>query len=108
MGVACASAPRTLEAPRDGDVCDRLAHVFYMVGVNKDRGDSLPDQLEKAHAGVAHPFAAQPDKTVRYWERVIELVYRRPRASAEEIHALARASCTVNEQGQAVVLWPKE
>lgn len=107
VGLACADAPRTLAVPRDGDACEGLAHVFYLVAVNKDRGDSRPKQLEKAREGVTTPFAAQPDKTLRYWEGVIERVYRRPDASADEIRALAQASCTVNEKGQAVLLWPK-
>lgn len=103
--LACQAPPRTPLPQVGGDACDGLAYVFHLVGRNKDAGDTEQEQREKAAAGSTNPFSAHPDRTLRYWEQVIDYVYRRPEADAEEIRALVQEHCTV-QQGRAVLLWP--
>ena len=90
-----------------GNVCEDLAYVFYLVARNKDQQSTQEEQLEMAREGIASPFAAHPGRTLRYWSRVIELVYHHPDADADQIQAMVLDACTVDRNGRAVLLWPK-
>ena len=107
--LAC-QAPLTTETRREsGGVCTDLAYIFFLVAEKRDRGSTQEAQLDALRQGTQSPFAVHPEQTLRELSHVVELVYRRPEASAREIEAAVRDHCAVDERGQAVLraAWPR-
>jgi hypothetical protein len=106
--AACHRAPATSVPRNPSDPCEGLAYVFFMIGEGRDRGITKQQQIEKAREGVESPFVRRQEETADHWIRAIELVYREPDADAHEIERRVLDRCSVNERGQAVLLWPKQ
>jgi hypothetical protein len=110
--LACQSrAPLTAAVPATrGDACADLAYAFFLVAEKKDRGASQDAQIQALRKSIDTPFATRPDQTLRHLERVVEIVYRNPGLSAQQIEAKVRDDCVVDEQGRAVLprIWPQQ
>ena len=110
--LACQSpAPLTAAVPATrGGACSDLAYAFFLVAEKEDRGASQAAQIEALRQSIHTPFATQPDRTLRQLEQVVEIVYRNPDLSAQQIEAKVRDDCVVDEQGRAVLprIWPRQ
>jgi hypothetical protein len=106
--LACETAapPVTPYPPKAEGVCAQLAYAFFLVAEKRDRGSTREDQIETARESVDNPFARHPDETLAFLLRMVDFVYRRPEASAEQIQAQVMEGCAVDQRGQAVLLWP--
>ena len=105
--VAC-HAPSTMPAPPpSGGSCESLAYVFFLVAENRDRGRTQQEQIEMLRASVDNPFARNPEATLRSLLGVVELVYQRTDASADEIRDSVLHTCSVDERGRAILSRPR-
>ena len=110
MLLACsACAPRSHRSPpappANQGVCAQLAHIFFLIALDKDRGRSQESQVRMVKEGVNNPFSGAPDETLDHLLRVVDKVYA-SKADADEIRDAVLASCEVDEQGHAVVSPP--
>lgn len=105
--VAC-NAPATTPAPPPSEnACESLAYVFFLVAENRDRGRTREEQVEMMRASVDNPFAKHPEKTLRSLLGVVDLVYQRTDASADEIRDSVLHTCSVDETGRAILSRPR-
>jgi len=109
LALACRAPITAPPPPRSGGPCADLAFAFFLVAEKRDHGSTRDEQIEALQAGVASPFAQRPEQTLEELLHVVDLVYRRPDASARELEALVRERCVVDERGQAVLraAWPR-
>ncbi len=92
--------------PAPGTVCEDLAYTFFLIAENRDRGHSRSDQEAMVRESIRTPFVANPEETRRNLLRVVDVVYRSPDATPEEIEAGVLDHCVVDDQGHAVVRRP--
>lgn len=104
---ACSTPARETLPPKDGDPCENLAYVFFLVADARDRGETKQEQIDKMQASVDNPFAVQREATLRSLLGVVDRVYLRGDESAEEIRTSVRAHCSVDAQGRAVLARPE-
>lgn len=105
------SACRTREPvapvpPYNGDVCENLAHTFFVIADYRDRGRSRATQVRELRESVKNPFTRHPDKTFEKLVGVVDYVYANESVPAAELEAQVLDECTISAEGHAVVRLP--
>jgi len=115
LAIAAAAAfacqpvePLTSVPEYNGDVCQNLAHVFFLIAESRDNGTSRRSKLAQLTESVDSPFHRQPEKTLDRMRTVVDYVYDHDRHSPEEIEAEVLGSCRVSDQGHAVLRLPSD
>ncbi len=105
--LACGAPATTPTPPPGANACESLAYVFFLVAENRDRGRTREEQVEMMRASVDNPFAKQPEETLRSLLGVVDLVYQRTDAGADEIRDSVLQSCSIDETGRAILSRPR-
>jgi len=95
--------PPARAAADPGEACKDVAASFYAVARYRDEGLNQEQQIALAQKRVG---IADRERAFGHWLRIIEIVYRLEGRTPKQIAGSVLESCTVNEQGHAVVKLP--
>ena len=99
LGMALPVLASGLAVARNKSVCDELSYLFYVLAEYEARGDAKATQL----AWVRESFA--DDEHEELLERALDYIYASDEAPMQ-LYADDQRSCTVDEQGRAVIRLP--